>query len=393
MDTEQGQMMAFLWDMLEEGEYADAATLAKQMLQDNPNNIEAISVLAIVYERMADASRDGGDESSEKEFLKNSLSQYLKLLSVNPDSVADKIKADKIRKRLNGETGLELSQDIIKKKIELFLAKIKDFYDKKIAPYMTKKWVKVSVIVLPIIILVLIGFAIYNNVKHNAENIVKSPITNEFSDNLNDNYQNNINTYNGPTDTIYIENDNAKIEREEKELEEQYNRQISEQNKSLTPNNPVNGTGVQNGYSRRMNQQENYIDYNKNQNINSNQGVKPFKLPFSNIEIKPGQTENTNVSQPKENEINSQNTGQNSEQKEQNTQNFESKQSKVKSQKMKRADALMDIAIRAHDSGNKQEAKQAAREAKELYREEISSGSSSRRARKNIETADTILND
>ena len=388
MDTEQGQMMAFLWEMLEEGEYSDAATLAKQMLLDDPNNKEAISVLAVVYERMADASRDGGDEENEKEFLRKSLSSYLKLLALDPDSVAEKIKADKIRRRLDGDPK-ELNEDFLKTKWGDIKDKLKVFYNEKLADYPVAKWLKVAIIVVPVLILAFVGIGLYAKYNREIQEIENTPPVTEFSQNsnLNPSYQDNIGTYQGPTDTIYIENDNAKAERAEKELEEQYSRQVAQ--------TPPAETGVVHPTPNRRiaqgsSQQNNYSVYNQNQVPSQvpSQGVKPLKLPWTELELK--QTEVTVSSSEKEKA--DQNLNNDTSDKSKTGQREVKTVTKTTSSvTMKRADSLLDKALKEQNSGNREEAVRAAKEAKSLYSEEIQSGSGSRRARANIETTDTII--
>lgn len=385
MDTEQGQMMSFLWEMLLEGEYSDAATLAKQMLLDDPNNKEAISVLAVVYERMADASRDGGDEENEKEFLRKSLSAYLKLLALDPDSVAEKIKADKIRRRLNGDPK-ELNEDYLKTKWSDIKEKLKVFYNEKLADYPVAKWLKVAIVVVPVLILAFVGIGLYAKYNREIQEIENTPRSTEFSQNsnLNPAYQDNIGTYQGPTDNIYIENDNAKAERAEKELEEQYNRQLAQ-----TP--PAQTGVVRSTPERRIahgsSQQNNYSAYDQNQIQSPNQGVKPLKLPWTELELK--QTEGS--SSEKDKADSNINTDLSDKSKSGERVVSSSTTKSTSSATMKRADALLDKALKEQNSGNREEAVRAAKEAKSLYNEEIQTGSSSRRARANIETADTII--
>ena len=386
MDTEQGQMMAFLWEMLEEGEYSDAATLAKQMLLDDPNNKEAISVLAVVYERMADASRDGGDEENEKEFLRKSLSSYLKLLALDPDSVAEKIKADKIRRRLNGDPN-ELNEDFLKTKWSDIKEKLKVFYNEKLADYPVAKWLKVAIVVVPVLILAFVGIGLYAKYNREIQEIENTPPNTEFSQNsnLNSAYQDNIGTYQGPTDTIYIENDNAKAERAEKELEEEYNRQVAQ--------TPPAQTGVvhstpQHRIAQGSSQQNNYSAYNQNQIQVPNQGVKPLKLPWTELELK--QTEGSSSIEKDKADSNIEKDLSDKSKTGERVVSVSTTKTTT-SVTIKRADALLDKALKEQNSGNREEAVRAAKEAKSLYSEEIQSGSSSRRARANIETADTII--
>ena len=384
MDTTIGQMMAFLWEMLEEGEYSDAATLAKQMLIDDPNNKEAISVLAIVYERMADASRDGGDEENEKEFLRQSLSQYLKILAIDPDSIAEKIKADKIRKRLN-DTPKELNEDFLLSKWDDLKLKLKTFYNEKLSDYPVEKWLKIAIIVTPVLIFTIVGILLYAKYNRETTENENTVTTTEWAQNsnINQNYQDNLGVYQGPTDTIYIENENAKAERAEKELEEQYNRQIAQ--------TPPQETGITNRVPQRRevsasSRQNNYSSYE--QNLDIGKGVKPLRLPFTDLELK--QSEGA-TSFEKDKVLSS--VREDVADKNNNTTKAANnpKPHASSSQTMKRADALLDRALKEQNSGNREEAVLAAKEAKALYNSEIQAGTGSRRARANIETADTII--
>ena len=369
LDTEEGQMMVFLEDLLKEGEYSDASTLAKQILQDDPNNIDAINVLAVVYEKMAVASSDGGDEESEKEFLNKALSLYLKLLSINPGSVAEKIKVHNIRTKLTGKE--EFNEFYLQNKYAFIKEKCEGFVSK----YSSQKWYKISIIVLPVLIILAIGLGIYN---HQKTPKIYTP-TEELASN-----SETINgdaPYNGPTDTIVIENDNAKAERLNKEFEEKAKEMSKEAGKeeakemSGKEKAPVDSYVKPNRKTKGSSTQNNHSVYDENQNV-TNPGVKPFKLSFDNLELKEPEKETVS---------NNETTTQ-----EKTEPKVETKQ-ETKSPNMKKADVLLNRAVKEQNSGNVSEAKKYANEAKNIYSEEISNGSNSRRARTNIETADTIL--
>lgn len=374
MDTEEGQMMSFLWDMLEEGEYSDASVLARQILQDNPNNKEAISVLAIVYERMADASRDGGDEENEREFLKSSLSQYLKLLSIDPDSVAEKIKVSKIRKRLNNELDNEFNNEFVKNKWEDVKEKFIVFYDEKLSKWVEKKWFKVVSISACALIIVIIAICSTNSYYKQKDAEIMAQKDNSFvQGTLNPDYQ--TGDYKGPTDTILIENNNAKAQREEKALAEQVNKQLEEKKQQETlAQHSSSPRGVK----------RNNIENNTVQNQNINKGVKAFKLPFSNIELK--QVE-------KDNEAKEENTEkvENTEKTEKTETAQETKEVKKSNPNMRRADSLVKKSVREYGLGNVEDAKRSAAQAKNIYLSELDNGNTSKRIRTNIETCDTIL--
>ena len=374
IDTEEGQMMSFLWNMLEEGEYADAATLAKQMLMDNPNNRDAVSVLAIVYEKMADASRDGGDEENEKEFLTLSLSQYLKLLAIDPDSVAEKIKVSKIRKRLGSNVKEELNGDFFRNLWFDLKEKWPEFYENRLAPIVQKKWFRpVSVSLGVAVIALIVCLSVFGGKSeiHEAE---VSPSEFENS-NINPEYAANMNAYQGPTDTILIENDNAKAQRAEKELEESMKAPVNERQQYMDQGN-AQGPAPSQNYAPRQQAES-------RQTESQNLSVRPLKLPFSGLELK---------SPEKEEDSNNAETGENIK-KENDTPQPVQPQKKGKSANMKQADALMQKALKEQASGNREEAKSLAREAKSLYNRELSEGNGSRRIRTGIETADTIIGD
>lgn len=373
MDTEEGQMMSFLWDMLEEGEYSDASILARQMLQDNPNNKEAISVLAIVYERMADASRDGGDEENEREFLKSSLSQYLKLLSIDPDSVAEKIKVSKIKKRLNNETDNEFNNEFIKNKWDELKEKYIIFYDEKLSKWVEKKWFKPVSVSACVLVIAIIAICSTNAYYKQKEAEIEAQNNSSFlQGTLNSDFQ--TGDYKGPTDTILIENNNAKAEREEKAIEEQVNKQLEEKKKE---------EAISARSSSLRGVKRNNIENNTVQNQNIAKGVKALKLPFSNIELKQVEKDN-------EEKIETSNKTENIETTEK-VEEPKAQEIKKTNPNMRRADALVKKSVREYGLGNIEEAKRSASQAKNIYINELDNGNTSKRIRTNIETCDTIL--
>lgn len=382
MDTEEGQMMSFLWDMLGEGEYSDAATLANQMLKDNPNNGEAVAVLAIVYEKMAEASHDGGDEESEKEFLEKALSQYLKLLAINPDSIADKIKANKIRRKLRGDVKAEFSGDYLKDKWLEIKEKLLQFYDDKLSLWIKTKQFKYfligfSLVIVGLIVWACVAGSLNEKVPEKVFDDEKSVASSGPAEN----------TYTGPMDTIIIENDNAKAERAEKEIAENYEKQ----KRSLQTETQHQSQFMDQGYSAPKRSQRS-DSYYRNSNV-PKQGnfVKPFKVPFTDLELKSPEDSQVPSSDEKKEDTKEDTKEKVSENKEETPK--DKPEQKPANPALKRADSLLNRAVKEYSAGNTLSAKQMANEAKQIYGQEMSKGNGSRRIRSNMETADTILGD
>lgn len=365
LDTYTGRIMSGLRNYLEEGDYSEAAALAEKIIAENPSNEEALSSLASVYEKMADACREGGDGENEKVFLQKSLALYLKLLVINPNSESDRIKKNRIKRRLTGERSESFSDDI-KEKTDILRDRFSLFMEEKFYPFMKTKAFRFYLTVFCILIAGLaVWSCFFTKYIPDSENPSVSVSSSETETETPGEYK-------GPTDTIIIENDNAKAERYEKEMEEAYAKQQKE-----------NG-------SRESVADRGYSGSSKSSVPQSSQktkaGLKPFKVPFTDLELKsPEDMPGNEIPEKKEEEKTAE---------EVKSEPKEPVQEKPKTNyNLKRADALLAESVRAYSGGNKSAAKQKAKEAKDIYNQELSMGNSSRRIRSNIETADTILGD
>ncbi len=99
-DVEVGEVLFEVWQQYERGELAEALKKIEPVLQKYPDSTSAHSILALIYERMADIElRDGNLEASQR-LLRRAIERYEKILSLNPKSAADREKITSLKLRL-----------------------------------------------------------------------------------------------------------------------------------------------------------------------------------------------------------------------------------------------------------------------------------------------------
>lgn len=101
-DVSIGEELYDVWKLYEAGDYDIALTNGQSILERCPDSASAHSLMALIYERKADAMISAGETQSARDFLKQALEHYETIIDLNPDSAGDRQKIASLRVKLNG---------------------------------------------------------------------------------------------------------------------------------------------------------------------------------------------------------------------------------------------------------------------------------------------------
>ena len=97
-----GEELFEVWQVYSRGELDAALAKVEKILQNTPGSASAHSILALIYERKADSRLKAGAEEEVHDLLKLAITQYERIIDLNPDSAADREKLASLRMRLAG---------------------------------------------------------------------------------------------------------------------------------------------------------------------------------------------------------------------------------------------------------------------------------------------------
>jgi len=397
--TEIGEMMSLLWNMYSEGEYVDAVTLAESILETEPNNINAIGVLALVYEKMAHASNEAGDIDGEQEYLKHAFDQYIRIVEIDPDNLAEQTKADRIKLKLNSNQSNSFSEKLKAFDFKIFANNTKEVWNE----YSQKEWFKTAFITscgVLFFLVMSITFLVANSNKRaaiEAEMKKKAAVQDEFASSVvpRANYSEGSNNYsggnyygenyNGPTLDFNYESPEYKAQKQEESQSKMSNSRSLDPNTLSDPGSRIKRGNVNNSNSWGNNQGNRNLQ-NYSYSETENNGLSGFKLPYSDFELRPSDDNLQNGSQGNGRESVS-------PEKSSNDSKNESKEKLSDSSRISVANGFLKTAMRDHDSGNYNEMRKNALEAKRIYQEEMAKGNKVDLCKYNISTINTLLGD
>lgn len=386
--SEQGQMLTLLWDMYSDGEYVDAINLAESILEKDPGCANALGVLALVYEKIANASYEAGDIDGEREYLEKALIQYQKIVLVSSDCVAEQAKITKITAKLYGQK--YITSEAKGFDFSAAFSKIAVKWDE----YSRESWFKPAFISICVFIfaLAVVFSAVAVNKNNKKELVANNTVkTEEFAGNgtaPNANYSagapNTANqdyygqNYNGPMLNYTYESPEYKAQQQAKAAASGNQRNISPNSLvdqgTKTRNRSTNDSYNQNGAKRASTGV--YNGYN-------NLGNMKYSLPYKDFEIRP--------STPLDYNRQMYNQPSSDTSKESDSEKDIKKEKISDSSRIKAANALLNAAIRDLDAGDAVGMRQNALAAREIYVDEMAKGHKIDICKSNIETIDTLL--
>ncbi|MCE5200273.1 MAG: hypothetical protein ABFD54_07155 [Armatimonadota bacterium] len=102
-EVQLGEQLFEVMRLYESGDFDSALAGVNDILRANPDSATARSLRALVYERKADVEFDAGNMDASQELLVHALSEYEKIIAINPRSAADREKLALLRARLAGD--------------------------------------------------------------------------------------------------------------------------------------------------------------------------------------------------------------------------------------------------------------------------------------------------
>ncbi|MEN6356560.1 MAG: zinc ribbon domain-containing protein [Armatimonadota bacterium] len=98
-----GEALAEVYDCYESGDMDVALAGAEKIVFNNPGSTSAHGVLALIYERKGELELDAYNAQAARDYLELALAEYEKIVSLNPDSTADREKLVVLRAKLKGK--------------------------------------------------------------------------------------------------------------------------------------------------------------------------------------------------------------------------------------------------------------------------------------------------
>jgi tetratricopeptide (TPR) repeat protein len=97
-----GEELFAVLELFERGDLDAALDKSSKLLSGNPGSASAHSIVALVYERKAEAALAEGNSDGARDFLKRAIEHYEAIIDLNPDSSADREKLASLRLRHTG---------------------------------------------------------------------------------------------------------------------------------------------------------------------------------------------------------------------------------------------------------------------------------------------------
>lgn len=97
-----GEELFEVWQYYSSGSLDTALAKAEKIIGCTPESASAHSILALIYEKKAEKQLASGDTETAHENLKQAISQYERIIDLNPNSAADREKLASLRLMLAG---------------------------------------------------------------------------------------------------------------------------------------------------------------------------------------------------------------------------------------------------------------------------------------------------
>jgi tetratricopeptide (TPR) repeat protein len=98
-----GEALAEVYDCYESGDLDVALAGAEKIVFNNPGSTSAHGVLALIYDRKGELELDAYNAEAARNYLELALSEYEKIVGLNPNSTADREKLVVLRAKLKGK--------------------------------------------------------------------------------------------------------------------------------------------------------------------------------------------------------------------------------------------------------------------------------------------------
>ncbi|MBO4548469.1 MAG: hypothetical protein J5758_04555, partial [Abditibacteriota bacterium] len=383
---EEKQMLDLLWDQYNEGEYADCVALAESILENSPENVNALSVLALVYEKLADANREAGDTEGEREYLSRALENYLKIIQVSHDSVAEQVKAERLKQKLYGSrkrSGAALPVEDIKKALGRWSEKVSLWYREN----KDQKRFRVMCVIAACCVFVSAGVISYAVSVHNSREAARRAAEAKALEEMRAFAPETAQApgvpagsapatgaapYSGPMMTYTYQSPEYKAQLEAQQQEANANRRVVRDPNTLVDK----GSHIKAGGTeprREQDERDTKSDWYASRREQPKSGSK---VPYTDFELRPAQGEE------------GAGEGVSPLTVERDTPSDKDKDGdKTKhdgSARLKAANNLLKSAIRAGDMGNYDEMRKSALAAKDIYQEELAKGNKPEFCKSNI---------
>ncbi|MBR4748329.1 MAG: hypothetical protein IK083_01980 [Abditibacteriota bacterium] len=388
---EEKQLLDLLWDQYNEGEYADCATLAESILETSPENVNALSVLALVYEKLADANREAGDTEGEREYLSRALENYLKIIRVSHDSVAEQVKAERLKQKLYGSkkrAGSPTPLEDIKKAFGSWSEKAALWYREN----KDQKRFRVMCIAAACCVFVSAGVISYavsvHHSREEAKRMAEARAREEIKQFAPETPQAAapsapapapVQPYTGPMMTYTYESPEYKAQLEAQRQEANANRRVVRDPNTLVDK----GSHIKTGGSQPRKEQDERDTKSDWYASRREQPKSDSKVPYTDFELRPAQGEDGSGEGVNPLKV--------ERDKPADRDKDEDKPKNDSSARLKAANNLLKSAIKAGDLGNYEEMRKNALAAKEIYQEERAKGNKPEFCKSNIDTINTLL--
>ena len=93
-----------VWQLYSAGKLDAALAKVNAIAERVPDSASVHSVMGLVYERKSEEEQAAGRAEAGRDFIKLAITQYEKILSLNPKSAADRQKLASLQAKLTGES-------------------------------------------------------------------------------------------------------------------------------------------------------------------------------------------------------------------------------------------------------------------------------------------------